>query len=62
MAAYPDHMNKKNPARAGFLLKRDVLLGADDFDVSAAIRLQALDEGLGLDIALALVAGDRLGL
>jgi hypothetical protein len=36
------------------------LLGADDFDVDAAIRLQAVDQGLGLGVALALVAGDRL--
>ena len=41
-------------------MKLGELLGADDFDVGAAIRLQALDESLGRGVALALVAGDRL--
>ena len=46
--------------RQGFRFGVGGLLGADDFDVDAAIRLRAVDQGLGLGVALALVAGDRL--
>ncbi|MGA9963063.1 MAG: hypothetical protein WBP66_12015, partial [Azonexus sp.] len=53
MAAFLRKRAKKNPAQAGFLMKRGGLLGADDFDVGAAIRLQAGLEFLGCLVALA---------
>ena len=51
---------KKSPAKQGFLEEAKAgLVRADNFDINATIRLQAVDELLALR-ALALILGDRL--